>query len=205
MDFQAIFFASYETILSLIFGLVTVYISTRILNLTFLKSARNGSLLLENNTAASIFAGMMIICILILVHSSVLPSVDALRTMVLGQNKITFSIVALSFGYFLLFYLIALVISLSFIWLTVQIYMVATVHVDEIKEIRKNNIAVAIILSSVLLGMTLFIRPPVNRFISSLVNYESLEIIKKKKIPTTKKQGIKGKETTIPQQKIMPE
>lgn len=202
MDLRTLFFASYELLISVVFGLITVYICIKVLSHTYLKS-RQGNLLLQGNTAASLFASVMIITVLILVQGSVLPSVDALRTMVLAGEGITFSVVMISFGYFLLFYVIALVISIAVIFLTTQIYLVATVNIDEMNEIRKNNVGVAILLSAVLLAMTLFIRTPVQRFIGSLVNYESLERIpvdNQGKIPPPGKE-----ELIVPEKKVMPQ
>jgi hypothetical protein len=202
MDLRTVFFASYELLISVIFGLITVYICIKVLNKSYLRS-KKGNLLLQGNVAASIFAAVMIIVVLILVQGSVLPSVDALRTMVLAGEGITFSVVAISFGYFLLFYVIALVISIAVIFLTTQIYLVATVHIDEMNEIRQNNVGVAILLSAVLLAMTLFIRTPVQRFIGSLVNYESLE-----RIPVDnqgKSQPPDKEELVTPEKKVMPQ
>ncbi len=202
MDLRTLFFASYELLISVVFGLITVYICIKVLSHTYLKS-KKGNLLLQGNTAASLFASVMIITVLILVQGSVLPSVDALRTMVLGGEGITFSVVMISFGYFLLFYAIALVISIAIIFLTTQIYLVATVNIDEMNEIRQNNVGVAILLSAVLLAMTLFIRMPVQRFISSLVNYESLERIP---VDNLGKKPPPGKEElVVPEKKVMPQ
>ena len=98
MDFHLVFFPSYELLISLIFGLLTVYIATRFINLVFLK-ANDDEERFKSNVSISLFTGGMIVCVLILVQGSVLPSVDALRTMVLGQEEISFSILAISFAY----------------------------------------------------------------------------------------------------------
>ena len=113
MDFQTIFFSSYEVAVSLIFGLLTVIITLKVLGRTFLRSA-DGDLQLRGNTAAGLVSAATVLSVLVLVHGSVLPSVDALRTMVLGEKEISFTVVAIAFGYFLVFYAISLVISLPY-------------------------------------------------------------------------------------------
>ena len=176
MNWNSVFFTIYELVISLVFGLFTIFIVIKFLNVTFLRS-RRGNALLQANTAVGVFAGAMIFCVLVLVMGSILPSVDALRTMVLGQQAFSVSVLLLSLGYFLVFYSVALVISIAVIYMTTLVYMMATIHIDEMSEIRRNNVAVAVLVSAVLLGMTLFIRPAVQRFISSLVDYETLERI----------------------------
>ena len=201
MNYQTVFFASYEVILSLVFGLFTIFVCTKVLNWSFLKS-RSGNLLLESNSAASIFAGAMIFSVLVLVHGAILPSVDALRTMALGKGEAGFSVILISLGYFLVFYVIALVISIAVIFFTTQIYLIATINIDEMNEIRRNNIAVAILLSAILLGMTFFIQPAVQRFIGSLVNYEFLERVEVEEHPQV---DMREGETIVPEQRMRPE
>ncbi len=172
MDQQLIYFSSYEMFISIVFGLLTVFIATRFINLVLLKTEQD-----HRNVSTAIFSGGLVVCALVLVESSVLPSVDALRTMVLGQEQLTLKILAISLGYFLAFYALAVVISILVIYAAIRIHMAATLDVDEIKEIREDNVAQSILLTAVLLGMTYFIQEPTSRLISSLVDYESLEQI----------------------------
>lgn len=182
MDLRLIFFSSYETVLSVIFGLVTVVISYKLFTAFMLKEDADDDLN-KGNTAVAILAGVMTISVLILVQSSILPAVNTLQTMALGGEKITAVKVFISLGYFLLFYAISLVISIAIMFASVNIYMFLTTKVEEMQEIRGNNIAISIMLSCVIIGMTLFIQPSVSRFIGSLVNYEMHE--KKPKVRKT--------------------
>ncbi len=172
---RTLFFSSYETIVSLIFGLLTIFIVYKIIDKTFLRKINTDQSLNSGNVAVAIFSGTIVLCTLLLVQTSILPSVEAMRTMVLTQAKVTFSIVGISFLYFLLFYVVSFVISIIIILLAIAIYMKATTQIDEIDEITKNNISIAVIMSIVILGLTLFIRSPVKRFISSMINYDAIE------------------------------
>ena len=174
MDWRVVFFASYESVLSIVFGLVTIVITTKVLERTILHVNSENSLK-TGNVSLGLFGGTLKLCILLLVQSSILPSISALQTMVLGNQDITLKLVFISFTYFLFFYAITLIISMIALYLCTETYMVATTHVDEVKELKENNIAIAVIFSMVVLGMTLFIRPSIGRFISSLVNYQALE------------------------------
>ncbi len=174
MKSSLVLFTSYELILAFIFGLLTLYLSFKVLN-NFVLKIDFFRLVGEGNTAVAIFESSLIICILLLVENTILPSVDALRTMVLAGNGLTFQIFSIAFGYFLLFYVIALAFSLLLLTIAFYVFIKATVNVDEMAEIKKNNVAVSLLVSAVMLGMTLFIRPAFDNFMRSLVNYNKLE------------------------------
>ena len=174
MDTRTVFFASYELLLSIVFGLGTVLITIKAIGVLFIRGKFDEDKLVDN-VSISLFYGAMVICVLILVSSSITPSVDALRTMVLARDAITAGMVLISLGYFLAFFAVSLAISMALLFLGAHAYLWATADVDEMAEIRRNNIAVSVLLSGVLLGLTLFVYPPLHRFMASLVDYQVLE------------------------------
>ncbi len=164
----------YETSLSVVFGLLTVFIVYKTLDKIVLRSNTVNEIK-KGNIAVALFYGVIIVCVLLLVLPSILSSVNALRAMVLGSTKLKLKMVIISLGYFLAFYIISIVMSLFIILLTSSIYMKATRKIDEVQELRHNNIALSIMLSLIMLGLTIFIRPSVDRLIHSLVNYEMID------------------------------
>ena len=196
MDFKIIFLATYETVLSIAFGLLTIYLVNKVLNWTLLNSDSENALA-KGNIAVGIFAGTLVVCILMLVQPSILPSINTLQTMLTGRDSIDLGLLLVSFGFFIFFYIVTTALSLGVLFLATWLYLIATINIDEMKEIKKNNIAVSIMLSLVVLGMTLFIKPSVNRFVASFVRYDiSLE-----KIDVQLREG----EVAPPMERINPE
>ena len=78
----------------------------------------------------------------------------------------------------------------------------ATLRLDEMKELRNQNMAVSVMMSMVVLGIALFVRPSLSRFIGSLVHYDSIEMISTESEKDTgkKKEG----EMIVPMKKIEP-
>ena len=196
MDFKIIFLASYETVLSIAFGLLTIFLVNKVLNWTLLNSDSENALA-KGNIAVGIFAGTLVVCILMLVQPSILPSINTLQTMLTGRDSIDLGLLLVSFGFFIFFYIVTTALSLGVLFLATWLYLLATINIDEMKEIKKNNIAVSIMLSLVVLGMTLFIKPSVNRFVASFVKYD----ISLKKIDIQLREG----EVAPPMEKINPE
>jgi uncharacterized membrane protein YjfL (UPF0719 family) len=166
--------------------LLTIFITKKILNFLFIKGDQDD---LKDNLALSIFSGSIIIGVLMLVNSSILPAVDTLRVMVLANEVITFNMVGLSFLYFLLFFTISIFFSIVILFLTLKVFFKATGWVEEMKEMRNKNVAVAIVVAAVGIGISLFVRPALNRFISSLIHYEKFESIGNESIPEEDEPG----------------
>ena len=196
MDFKIIFLATYEMVLSIAFGLLTIFLVNKVLNWTLLNSDSENALA-KGNIAVGIFAGTLVVCILMLVQPSILPSINTLQTMLTGRDSIDLGLLLVSFGFFIFFYIVTTALSLGVLFLATWLYLLATINIDEMKEIKKNNIAVSIMLSLVVLGMTLFIKPSVNRFVASFVKYD----ISLKKIDVQLREG----EVAPPMEKINPE
>ena len=171
MDWNTVFFASYEIILSIVFSLVTIFITKKIVDKIVIKEDHSQ----KDNIALAIFTGTIIVSILILVNSSVLPAVDTLRVMVLANETITFKMVTLSFLYFLLYFSIAIFFSTIILLSALWVFFQATRWVDEMKELKSKNVAVSIVVSMAMLGIALFVQPALNRFIGSLIHYEKFE------------------------------
>ena len=93
--------------------------------------------------------------------------------MLIGKEEIDIGLLLVSFGFFLVFYFVTMLLSFGVLIAATWLYLQVTVNVDEIKEIRANNIAVSIMLSLVIVGMTLFIQPSLNRFVASFVRYDT--------------------------------
>ena len=130
MDFKTFFFALYETGLSVVFGLLTVFIVYKTLDKVVLR-LNSVNEIKKGNIAVALFYGVIIACVLLLVLPSILSSVNALRAMVLGSTKLKLKMVIISLGYFLAFYIISIVMSLVVILLTSCIYMKATRGLEE--------------------------------------------------------------------------
>jgi len=174
MKSNLVLFTTYELLLALIFGLLTIYLCIRVINTLILK-IDFFRLVREGNIAVALFEGVLVLCALILVENSILPAVDALRTMVLATGGFHVNMLLISFGYFMLFYIISLAFSLILLSVCFYVFIKATKDVDELKEIKNNNIAVTLVISVVMVGITMFIRPSFNNFIGSLINYNKLE------------------------------
>ena len=172
MNWNTFFFTTYEVLLAIVFSLITVFITKVALNKTLLKKDLDGDF---KNLAVSIFSGTIILCILLLVNSSVLPAVDTLNVMTVTGQTLTAGMFLTSFWYFLLFFSISLSFCIVLLFAALKVYLLSTRKVDEMEELKNNNTAVSVLMSMVLIGITLSVKPSLERFIFSMVDYEVTE------------------------------
>ena len=177
MNEYLVFFTSFDLIISIIFGFLTIFLSFILLKRFFkLKNLKDFGRV--SNAAEALFLGVSIFSITFLTQSSIQPAIDTLRTFVFSQGTVTLKIITKSLLYFLGFYLISLSISIFVILITIFIYLKFTKTVDEVSEMKKNNISISILVSIMLLSIVIFIKPAVEHFVSGLVNYKLLETSK---------------------------
>lgn len=178
MDTKLILFGTYELLLALIFGLLTIYIALQIVS-KFKVGTSFSEAVRQKNFAIALFQGTWVVCTLILVENSILPSVDALRTMVLTKDEFSIGMLGISMLYFIGFYILSIVFSYIMLAIVFQVFIRTTKNIDEVEEMKGNNMAASVLLSIVMLGATLFIHPAYDNFVGSLVNYNKLESIAK--------------------------
>jgi uncharacterized membrane protein YjfL (UPF0719 family) len=171
MDTRILFFASYEIFISLVFGFLTVFLTYRALD-RFILNRKAEESLRNNNLSLAIFQGTVIFTVLLIVHTSVLPSVSTLKTVVANSGSIQLKAYAVSFLYFLMFYSMSLLLSLLVIFICVTVYVWATRDLQEMAEIKKGNVSVSLLLCFIILGQGIFLQNPIKNFIGSFVNYE---------------------------------
>jgi uncharacterized membrane protein YjfL (UPF0719 family) len=174
MNTSLTLFTAYQITLALFAGLLSIFITLRFTN-RFVLKIKALEVIQSGNTAVALFQGVIIFCVLSLVETSILPSVDALRTMVLAHETVHPKMFLISLQYFALFYVISLVFSYLLILIGFYVFIYGTAKLDEMQEIKNNNLSVSVLLSIVLLSMTLFIRPAFGNLMQSFVDFNALE------------------------------
>jgi hypothetical protein len=110
-----------------------------------------------------------------LLSSVVSPAMNAIRF--LTQDSLSVAAVASSAIYIISFLLIGLIASLLVTWGGVTIFFQVT-KVDEMKELKNNNAATALITAAFVLGISIVLRDYVGHLCESLVPYPEVLNIK---------------------------
>tara|TARA_B100001250_G_scaffold391942_2_gene393307 strand:- start:21 stop:560 length:540 start_codon:yes stop_codon:yes gene_type:complete len=163
-----------QLIVSLVLGLVVAIVAFR----SFTRMHREldeMEALRENNVAMAIVLASMVIGTGLVVVQALGPAVSTMQTTL--YNGITF-LTGLAFvGMTLGFLLLAMFIAIVGIGVATKVFLWLTDEIDEMAEVKKNNIAVAITLASVIILMSMFLAQGSQTFLTSLVPYPAIESI----------------------------
>jgi uncharacterized membrane protein YjfL (UPF0719 family) len=172
MDYKLVISGVVQLVITFFLGIFSAYLALRIFgwvdNKTDIQTELN-----KGNTAVAVILAAFIISIMIIVRSSVDTAVTNMNMAFTGA-VFSWSGFLGRFGLSLLHILISLAVSFLLIVVSITVYKGLTSKIDELNEISKNNIAVAIMLASVVLGMAVILEPAVKALLDSLVIFPPL-------------------------------
>lgn len=153
-----------EIVLSIIITVVIIFITYRILKWLFFRDHD----LRGDNLAFTIFTSGIVLSVGIIL-SEILPSItNIIRLSTTQVEAIDTSTIVLYSGLYLLIGFIAAVfINASVFFL----FSLLTTGVNEFKEIKNNNISVAILVVAILISITIILKDSIALMISALVPY----------------------------------
>ncbi len=153
-----------EIVLSIILTVVIIFITYKILKWLFFKNHD----LRGDNLAFTIFTSGIILSIGIIL-SEILPSItNIIRLSTIQTETIDMvTIVKYSGLYLFIGFVIAMVINVSVFFL----FSLLTTGIHEFKEIKNNNISVAILVVTILISITIIAKDSIALLISSLIPY----------------------------------
>lgn len=127
------------------------------------------------NSSVAIFQTGIILATAFLLSSVIAPASNALRF--LTQDGLSGMSILLSVAYVLGFVVVGLVSSALVVWGGVTVFFQLT-SVNEIEELRNNNIATSIITSAMILGLSIIMSDYVGHLCEALIPYPEVNFIR---------------------------
>jgi uncharacterized membrane protein YjfL (UPF0719 family) len=156
----------FELVLAVVLGVVTTWFAFhRFSKMT--KNIEEMSELKKNNVAVGILLGSTILSVAFVVKETSDPVASSLQTVVHGGLSVVglLKVVAVGLGAIAL----AMVMSLTSIWLALRIFLRLTREIDELAEIRANNVAVAVVLGCVIVVIGLFLGHGIQSLLAAII------------------------------------
>ncbi|MCB0484068.1 MAG: DUF350 domain-containing protein [Flavobacteriales bacterium] len=169
MNFNIALLAAIQIASSLTTGLAILWVTYRVMQFF---GERYCGMRAENNVAFSIFMAGVLFSVGFSVSSVIQPLVSAFR-LLSNQNEGLWYLVSSFILYGGFYVLMAYIASVSITVLGILIYINLT-PLDEFEEIRKNNVGVALVLTSIIVVLNLMSRSGVGLMLESLVPYPDL-------------------------------
>lgn len=150
-------------VLSLVLGVFVLFLGFRLFS-RFSINIDEESELQNNNISVALLSGSLIFSLGYMMKSSVYPLVRDFFNILFHFEGNAVSMLT-GFGLIILQFAAALAISVCSLWLGIKGFSWLTKNIDEFEEIRRNNIAVAILMSVIIITLALFLREGVDRLL----------------------------------------
>ena len=126
----------------------------------------------ESNHAIGIVTASILFSVGYLVSSVVHPLLSLFRIISTKDNN-TFNLMISFIGYGAIYIALAFVVALIVCWLGMVIYNYIT-PIDEIQELKNNNLAVALVVGSIIITLSLMTHDGVELLIESFIPYPEM-------------------------------
>lgn len=156
----------FELFLAVFLGVLTTWFAFhRFERLT--RNIEEMSELKKNNVAVGILLGSTILSVAFVVKETSDPVASSLQTVVQSGLSVAgvLKVAAIGLGAIA----VAMVMSLASIWLALRIFLRLTREIDELAEIRANNVAVAVVLGCVIIVIGLFLGHGIQGLLAAII------------------------------------
>ena len=153
-----------EMVLSIVISVVIIFITFKTLKWLFFREHD----LRKDTLAFTIFTSGIILSMGI-IFSEILPSItNVIRLSTTQTEAIDINTIALYSGLYLLIgFIMAVIINASVFFL----FSILTTGIHEFKEIKNNNVSVAILIVAILISITIIVKDSIALLISSMIPY----------------------------------
>jgi uncharacterized membrane protein YjfL (UPF0719 family) len=171
MNFYFIIIGLIEIIFSIIVAIISFFLGFKALSI-FTMEYDDEKEIKNNNIAVAIISSMFLICIGIALETSSGPAISILRN-TLSESGINFLKILTTCGIMLLFLVSGGLISILSLFFS--IFLITKISpFKDLKGIMQNNIAIALIIGSVMLVTILLIKDPLKFFLDGFIPVSSM-------------------------------
>lgn len=127
----------------------------------------------NDNLAFSVFSSSILFSVAYLISGIKAPILNSLR-MLSNDGNYEGSLILDGFKYTLLFLIIILIAIGIVIYLSINLYTKMTKDVNEFKEIKVNNVAVSLIMATIIISISILIKESLYLMLETFVPYPDL-------------------------------
>lgn len=161
--------------LSLLLGVLFIYGAYRMFYRVIVK-LDDVKTLESNNIAVAILNGSIILSLIVIIKNSINPAVTIFSNTLRSPNS-SASDYFVTAVLILLQIVVAGVIAFFSIYLAIKFFTWLTKDLNEIEEIKKNNIAVSIVMAFVVFSIALLLNSGIETLLDSLIPFPPTSII----------------------------
>lgn len=161
--------------LSLVAAVFLVYLTSKIFR-KLIAGINENQELKRNNISVAILNGSIILALMLVVKKSIESSITIFGNTL--RNPDAEFITFLQSGLIMIGHIVlGAIIAFFTIYIALQIFIWLTKDLDELKEIKENNIAVGILLGIIIVSIALLLQPGIVTVLDSLIPFPPVALI----------------------------
>lgn len=129
----------------------------------------------KNNIAVAILNGSIILSLVIMVKNAIEPAITTF-TLTLRNPDSSLTSFLQTAAIMLIQIIVAGVLAFLAIYIALNLYTFLTRDLDEIDEIKKNNIAVSIVLGVVIISISLLMQQGIKSILDALIPFPTISL-----------------------------
>ncbi len=175
MDIILLITGLVQILLSLFLGILFVYSASKVFQ-RLTRGINETEELKNNNVAVAILNGAIVLAIIIIVRNSIETAITIFSNTLRNPEAVLMTYVKTSFlmlGHIVL----AGIIAFAAVYVALLIFMRLTKDLDELKEIKENNIAVSIFISVIIIAIALLLEPGLRTMLDALIPFPPVSFI----------------------------
>ena len=175
MDLILLITGLLQLLLSLLIGVFFIYAGVRIFQ-KLTRGINETEELKKNNVAVGILNAAIALALIIDVKNSLESSITIFSNTLRNPDAVFltyFKTALLMIGHVIL----SGIIAIGIIYSALRIFMHLTKDLDELKEIKENNIAVSIFLSIIIVALALLFEPGIKTILDALIPFPQVSFL----------------------------
>ena len=174
MDLSLLVSGVLQLVLSLAVGIVFIYVGFKFFH-NRIKAINEIEELKKNNIAVAILNASIILALVLMVKNAIEPAITVFSMTLRNPNATFVSFIQMA-GIMLVQIIVAGLIAYISIYLAINLYTYLTKDIDELGEIKNNNIAVSIVLGIVIISISLLMQQGIKSILDALIPFPSISL-----------------------------
>ena len=166
MNTELFYYSLVEIGISIVFGVSLLYFTYRVINKLVKKKFEIGS----DNVSFSIFTSSILFSVAYLISGIKSPILNSLK-MLSNNPEYEGSLILDGFKYSGLFLSLIIITITLVIFISIKLFTYMTKNINEFQEIKKNNLAVAILTATIIISISLLVKESLYLLLETFVPY----------------------------------
>lgn len=166
MNTELFYYSLVEIGISIVFGVSLLYFTYRVIN----KLVKKKFDISSDNISFSIFTSSILFSVAYLISGIKSPILNSLK-MLSNNPEYDGSLIIDGFKYSGLFLTVIIITISLVIFISVKLFTYMTKNINEFQEIKKNNLAVAILTATIIISISLLVKESLYLLLETFVPY----------------------------------